>query len=441
MPGVSPRYTSWKKSTGRSGDLGQEDVSDLERFDPEIFRSIEAEMERQRRKINLIASENYASRAVLAAQGSVMTNKYAEGYPGRRYYSGCEAVDEAESIAIARAKDLFGCEHANVQPHAGAPANMAVYQAAIKPGETLMAMDLRCGGHLTHGSASNFSGMLYRVVHYGVDRESERLDYDDIAAIARAEKPRIIVAGGSSYSRVIDVEAFRRIADEVGALLMVDMAHFGGLVVGGVHPDPVPHADFVTGTTHKTLRGPRGGFILTREEFCHKVDAAVFPGIQGGPLMHVIAAKAVCFKEAAQPSFGSYAEAIVANSRALARKMESEGFRIVSGGTDTHLFLVDLRPAGITGREAQEILDSVDINVNMNEIPYDPTPPTVTSGIRLGTPAVTTRGMQPADMEELGGAIATALKSGGDARVLREVRESAGDLSARFPAYPYSPAV
>ncbi len=408
----------------------------LARFDPEIFRSLSLELDRERDKINLIASENYTSRAVLEAQASVLTNKYAEGYPGRRYYSGCEPADIAEALAVERAKELFGCEHANVQPHAGAQANMAAYQAAIKPGETLLAMDLRCGGHLTHGSAANFSGMLYKVVHYGVDRKTELLDYDRIAALARLEKPRIIVAGASAYPRTIDFAAFRSIADEVGALLMVDMAHFGGLVVGGVHPDPVPHADFVTGTTHKTLRGPRGGFVLTTDEYRERLDSSVFPGIQGGPLMHVIAAKAVCFKEAMAPEFKRYAETIVANSRALCRRIASEGFRIVSGGTDTHLFLVDLRPAGVSGKEAQDILDSVGINVNMNEIPYDETPPTVTSGIRIGTPAVTTRGMKPDDMEVLGDLISRALKSGDDESTLDAVRAEAADLISRFPIYP-----
>ncbi len=407
----------------------------LSRFDPEIFKAVDAELQRERRKINLIASENYASPAVLEAQGSVLTNKYAEGYPGCRYYSGCEMVDEAERLAIRRAEKLFGCEHANVQPHAGAPANMAVYQAALKPGETLMAMDLRCGGHLTHGSAANFSGRLYRVVHYGVDRKTEALDYDAIEKLARAETPRLIVAGGSSYPRTIDFEAFRRIADGVGARLMVDMAHFGGLVVGGAHPDPVPLADYVTGTTHKTLRGPRGGFVLTRSENGAAIDAAVFPGVQGGPLMHVIAAKAVCFKEALEPAFREYARTIVENARALAEKLASEGFRIVSGGTETHLFLVDLRSCGLTGRQAQDMLDSVDINVNMNEIPFDETPPTVTSGIRIGTPAVTTRGMKPGDMEQLGELISAVLKRGGDGGVMDRVKARVAELAGAFPVY------
>lgn len=409
--------------------------SPLARFDPDVARAINMELERERTRINLIASENYASPAVLEAQGSVLTNKYAEGYPGRRYYSGCEPVDLAESIAIERAKVLFGCEHANVQPHAGAQANMAVYHTVLEPGQTILAMDLRCGGHLTHGSPANFSGRLYRAVHYGVDRRTEMLDYEAIATLAETERPRLIVAGASAYPRALDFEAFRRIADSVGAALMVDMAHFGGLVVGGVHPDPVPHADFVTGTTHKTMRGPRGGFVLSKKEYCERLDAAVFPGTQGGPLMHVIAAKAVCFKEAMAPGFRIYQEDIVANARALCDKMATEGYRIVSGGTDTHLFLVNLQPQGISGREAQDVLESVGINVNMNEIPYDDTPPTVTSGIRLGTPAVTTRGMKPEHMEVLGGLISKALKNRGDEGSLGWVRAEARDLISAFPLY------
>jgi glycine hydroxymethyltransferase len=408
----------------------------LEQFDPEVFGALESELTREREFIDLIASENYASPAVLAAQGSILTNKYAEGYPDNRYYSGCEPVDLAESIAISRAKELFGSEHANVQPHAGAQANMAVYMTVLEPGDTLLAMDLRCGGHLTHGSPANFSGRLFRAVHYGVDPDTEVLDYDRIAEIAKAEKPRLIVAGASAYPRSLDFKAFREIADGVGALLMVDMAHFGGLVVGGVHPDPVPYADFVTGTTHKTLRGPRGGFVLSRAEHCHKLDATVFPGTQGGPLMHVIAAKAVCFKEAMQPEFKEYQKGIAANARALCEKMASEGFRMVSGGTDTHLFLVDLRPVGISGREAQDVLESVNINANMNEIPYDPTPPTVTSGIRIGTPAVTTRGMRPEHMDTLGGLISQALKNPADQKELRSVRALVKELVGAFPLYP-----
>lgn len=412
-----------------------EDGSELERFDPEIYAAVDGELQRERENINLVASENYASRAVLEAQGSVLTNKYAEGYPGRRYYPGCGPADDAESVAIARAKELFGCAHANVQPHAGAQANMIVYMAALEPGETILAMDLRCGGHLTHGSAANYSGMFYRAVHYGVDRATEVIDYDSVADIARREKPRVIVAGASAYPRKIDFEAFRRIADSVGAMLMVDMAHFGGLVVGGVHPDPVPVSDFVTGTTHKTMRGPRGGFVLCREEHADRVDAAAFPGTQGGPLMHVIAAKAVCFKEAMTPEFRRYQERIAENAVALCEKMAEEGFRIVSGGTETHLFLVDLRPLGISGREAQAVLESVGICANMNEIPYDETPPTITSGIRIGTPAVTTRGMGPAEMDELGALISTALKERDSKDTLDRIRVRSRELADAFPIY------
>ena len=404
--------------------------------DPEVFVSINAELSRERSSINLIASENYASMAVLAAQGSLLTNKYAEGYPGKRYYSGCAPVDVAESLAVDRAKKLFGCEHANVQPHAGAGANLAAYMTALDPGEIIMAMDLRCGGHLTHGSPFNFSGIIYRTVHYGVDKETEALDYDAIRAQARARRPKLIVAGASAYSRMIDFKAFREIADEVDAMLMVDMAHFGGLVVGGVHPDPVPYADFVTGTTHKTLRGPRGGFVLSRGGYREKLDATVFPGTQGGPLMHVIAAKAVCFREAMRPEFKEYARAIVDNASVLCGVIAAEGFRIVSGGTQTHLFLVDLRPFGISGREAQDVLESLGINVNMNEIPYDPQPPTVTSGIRIGTPAVTTRGMGTAEMERIGSLISLALKSRSSEAALAEVRAGVRELTEAFPVYP-----
>lgn len=404
--------------------------------DPEVFVSINAELSRERSSINLIASENYASMAVLAAQGSLLTNKYAEGYPGKRYYSGCAPVDVAESLAVDRAKKLFGCEHANVQPHAGAGANLAAYMTALDPGEIIMAMDLRCGGHLTHGSPFNFSGIIYRTVHYGVDKETEALDYDAIRAQARARRPKLIVAGASAYSRMIDFKAFREIADEVDAMLMVDMAHFGGLVVGGVHPDPVPYADFVTGTTHKTLRGPRGGFVLSRGGYREKLDATVFPGTQGGPLMHVIAAKAVCFREAMRPEFKEYARAIVDNASVLCGVIAAEGFRIVSGGTQTHLFLVDLRPFGISGREAQDVLESLGINVNMNEIPYDPQPPTVTSGIRIGTPAVTTRGMGTAEMERIGSLISLALKSRSSEGALAEVRAGVRELTEAFPVYP-----
>ena len=410
--------------------------SGLMRVDPEIRAAIRLELDRERENINLIASENYASIAVLEAQGSVMTNKYAEGYPGRRYYSGCEAVDMAENLATRRARELFNCQHANVQTHSGSQANMAVYMTALEPGDTMMAMDLRCGGHLTHGASFNFSGVFYRSVHYGLDGDTEMLDYDRIADMAAREKPRLIVAGASAYPRTIDFAAFREIADSVGAALMVDMAHFGGLVVGGVHPDPVPYSDFVTGTTHKTMRGPRGGLVLTRERYRERLDAAVFPGIQGGPLMHAIAAKAVCFKEAMTPEFKRYQEMIVANCRALCDKMASEGFRMVSGGTDTHLFLVDLRPDGITGREAQDVLDSVGINVNKNEVPFDETPPTVTGGIRIGTPAITTRGMLPEHMDALGQMISRTLKNRDDREALIAIRSEVRELSSSFPLYP-----
>lgn len=408
----------------------------LSRLDQEVSHAISLELARERDKINLIASENYAPPAVLEATGSVLTNKYAEGYPERRYYSGCENVDMVERLAVERAKTLFESEHANVQPHAGALANMAVYFCALEPGDTLMAMDLTCGGHLTHGAGFNFSGLLYRAVHYGVDRKTERIDYDRVAAIAAKERPGLIIAGGSSYPRTIDFKAFRDIADSVGALLMVDMAHFCGLVAGKVHPDPVPYADFVTSTTHKTLRGPRGGFILCRGSFAERLDTAVFPGTQGGPLMHVIAAKAVCFQEAMKPRFARYQQHVVANARALADALAAVGFRIVSGGTDTHLFLIDLKGKGITGREAQDVLDSVDINVNMNEIPYDDAPATVTSGIRIGTPAVTSRGMRPEHMELLGGLISRALNGRSDTSVLLEVRGRVRELTVAFPVYP-----
>jgi len=416
--------------------LKESGSSRLFKADPEVAKAVRLELEREQGKINLIASENYASLAVLEAQGSILTNKYAEGYPGRRYYSGCEAVDMAEELAVSRAKELFGCEYANVQPHSGSQANQAVYLSALKHGDTLMAMDLSCGGHLSHGSPSNFSGVFFRAVHYGVDRRTEMLDYDQVAELARAEKPRMIVAGASSYPRCLDFKAFGEIAESVGALLMVDMAHFGGLVVGRVHPDPVPYADFVTGTTHKTLRGPRGGLVLSRGTYGDSLDSAVFPGMQGGPLMHAIAAKAVCFNEAMSPEFKVYQETIVANCRALCEKMMEEGFRIVSGGTETHLFLIDLRPNGITGREAQDSLCSVGVNVNMNEIPYDEMPPTVTSGIRIGTPAVTTRGMRPEHMEALGALISHVLKNRDRQSVLDAARSEAEEMISAFPIYP-----
>lgn len=408
----------------------------LEDIDAEVAEILRLELNREKSKLNLIASENYTSPAVLKVQGSILTNKYAEGYPGRRYYSGCEFVDRAEALAISRLNRLYGSEYCNVQPHAGSQANMAVYLVALKPGDKLMAMDLKCGGHLTHGSPANFSGKLFDVTHYGVDRKTEEIDYDVVADIAKAESPKLIVAGASAYPKKLDFKAFREIADSVGAALMVDMAHFAGLVAGGVHPDPVPYSEFVTGTTHKTLRGPRGGFILARDQFGEKINSSIFPGTQGGPLMHAIAAKAVCFQEAMMPEFKEYQRTIVDNCRALCDKIASEGFRIVAGGTETHLFLVDLRANGISGHDAQVLLDSININVNMNEIPYDETPPTVTSGIRIGTPSVTTRGMKPEDMDALGGIIAAALKNRSNESALNELKSKVLELTKAFPIYP-----
>ena len=383
----------------------------LERTDPEIADIVRRETERQNTTIQLIASENFTSPAVLAAQGSVLTNKYSEGYPSKRYYGGNFVVDEAEELARTRACALFGADHANVQPHSGANANMAAYLALLDPGDTVMGMRLDQGGHLTHGSPVNFSGRLYRFVAYGVDDTSETLDYDAVRELAVAERPRMIVAGATAYPRTIDFAAFRSIADEVGALLMVDAAHIAGLVAGGAHPTPVPHADLVTFTTHKTLRGPRAGAIVCREEYAAAIDKAVFPGLQGGPLMHVVAAKAVAFREAAQPSFRDYAAQIVRNARALAEALAGEGFRIVSGGTDNHLMLVDLRAFGVTGKVAQESLDRAGITTNKNAIPNDPEKPFVTSGLRLGTAAVTTAGMGEPEMAEIASLIARVLRA------------------------------
>ncbi len=407
----------------------------LAEVDPEIFQAIQNEVHRLQNKLQMIASENYTPLAVLEAQGSVMTIKYAEGYPGRRYYGGCEFVDVAENLAIERAKKLFGAEHANVQPHSGTQANMAVYFAVLKPGDTILAMDLAHGGHLTHGSPANFSGKLFNFVHYGVHPKTELIDYDQVRDLARKHRPKMIVAGASAYPREIDFRPFREICDEVGAYLCVDMAHFAGLVVGGVHQSPVPHAEFVTSTTHKTLRGPRGAFILCREEFAKAIDSTVMPGIQGGPLMHVIAAKAVCFKLAMEPEFKEYQRQIVRNSRALAAVLQEEGLRLVSGGTDTHLLLVDLNPLGITGKEAERLLDEVGIVVNKNLIPFDTRGPTVTSGIRIGTPAVTSRGMKEAEMEEIGRIIARVLKNPHDEKVKAEAQAQVRELCQRFPIY------
>ncbi|HKF91602.1 MAG TPA: serine hydroxymethyltransferase [Acidimicrobiia bacterium] len=404
--------------------------------DPELAEIVGREIERQNTTIQLIASENFTSLAVLAAQGSVLTNKYSEGYPGKRYYGGNYVVDDAEELARDRACALFGTDHANVQPHSGASANMAAYMALLDPGDKVMGMRLDQGGHLTHGSPVNFSGRLYDFVAYGVDDETETLDYDRIRDLARRERPKMIVAGATAYPRIIDFAAFREIADEVGALFLVDAAHIAGLVVGGAHPSPAPYADVITLTTHKTLRGPRAGCILCREQYAAAIDKAVFPGLQGGPLMHVIAAKAVAFHEAAQPGFGEYAAGIVRNAQALASGLDGEGFRIVSGGTDNHLMLVDLRPFGVTGKQAQEALDGAGITVNKNAIPNDPEKPFVTSGLRLGTAAVTTAGMGEPEMGEIATLIATVLRKTGDDAVASDVRDAAARLCSKYTPYP-----
>lgn len=407
----------------------------LKAKDPEVYRCILAELTRERNTLELIASENFTSIAVMEAQGSVLTNKYAEGYPGRRYYGGCEFVDQAESLAIERAKDLFGAEHANVQPHSGSQANMAVYFAVLQPGDVVMGMDLAHGGHLTHGSRVNFSGMLYHFVPYGVDEKTETIDYVALEKKALEVHPKLIVTGGSAYPRFIDFERMRAICDKVGAYLMVDMAHFAGLVAAGIHPNPVPYAHFVTTTTHKTLRGPRGGIVLCKKEFAQAVDKALFPGIQGGPLMHVIAAKAVALGEAKTPEFVAYHKQVVRNAQALAEALKEQGYRLVSGGTDTHLLLVDLRNLNITGKEAEHLLDQVGITVNKNVIPFDPQKPTVTSGIRLGTPACTTRGMKEEEMRSIAHLIDTALRGRNNPEVLEKVRNAVLDLCTRFPLY------
>jgi len=414
-------------------------VIELERVDPEIFGAIENERRRQVEKIELIASENYTSQAVLEAVGSVLTNKYAEGYPGHRYYGGCEWVDVAESLAIERANALFGSQHANVQPHAGAQANMAAYAAVLKPGDTVLGMALDQGGHLTHGSPVNFSAQLYRFVAYGVKRDDETIDYDALEALAKEHRPKLIVAGATAYSRFFDFPRMRAIADSVGALLMVDMAHFAGLVAAGEHPSPVPHAQIVTTTTHKTLRGPRGGMILCTEEYAKAVDKAVFPYAQGGPLMHVIAGKAVALKEAATPEFKVYAKQIRANARTLAASLTKAGLRVVSGGTDNHLMLVDVRPMSLTGKGAEKLLDAVGITVNKNTIPYDPQKPGTASGIRIGTPAVTTRGMREAEMERIGSLIARALREGKDETIAKQIADEVLDLTRRFPVPGITP--
>ncbi len=408
----------------------------LEATDPEIADVIRREIERQNTTIQLIASENFTSLAVMAAQGTVLTNKYSEGYPAKRYYGGNFVIDDAEELARDRACELFGADHANVQPHSGATANMAAYFALLDPGDTVMGMPLDQGGHLTHGAPPNFSAKLFNFVGYGLDNTTELLDYEAMARTARECKPKMIVAGATAYPRIIDFEAFRTVADEVGALLMVDAAHIAGLIAGGAHPSPVPHADVVTFTTHKTLRGPRAGAIVCREQYAAAIDKSVFPGLQGGPLMHVIAAKAVAFKEALLPSFRDYAAQIVRNASALADALTAEGFRIVSGGTDNHLMLVDLRPFGVTGKVAQEALDQAGITTNKNTIPNDPEKPFVTSGLRLGTASVTTAGMGEPEMVEIAALIARVLRAPADVAVAREVKDAAARLCSKFTPYP-----
>src|SRR5262252_1788907 len=404
--------------------------------DPQIAAAIDNETRRQHEGLELIASENFVSEAVLEAAGSVFTNKYAEGYPGKRYYGGCEFADVVENLARDRAKQLFGAEHANVQPHAGSQANMEAYAAVLQPGETILGLNLAHGGHLTHGHHLNFSGKTYKIIPYGVTRESETIDYDELEKLAEKQHPRLIIGGGSAYPRTIDFARMRAIADGVGALYLVDMAHFAGLVAGGAHPSPVPHAHIVTSTTHKTLRGPRSGMILSKAEFAQAIDKVVFPGMQGGPLVHIMAAKAVCFHEAMQPEFRAYASQVVANAKVLAQALAAEGFRIISGGTDTHLMLVDVFSKGMLGSEAEKTLGDAGITVNKNAIPFDTNPPLKPSGIRIGTPALTTRGMKQADMRQVGKWISEGLHNRNDAGVLTKIRKQVMELAESFPLYP-----
>jgi glycine hydroxymethyltransferase len=408
----------------------------LSEADPEIAAAIDNETRRQHEGLELIASENFVSEAVLEAAGSVFTNKYAEGYPGKRYYGGCEYADVVENLARDRAKQLFGAEHANVQSHSGSSANMEAYSAVLQPGDTILGLNLAHGGHLTHGHHLNFSGKTYKIVPYGVTKDSETIDYDDLEKLAEKERPKLIIGGGSAYPRIIDFARMRQIADKVGALYVVDMAHFAGLVAGGAHPSPVPHSHIVTSTTHKTLRGPRAGMILSRQEFATAIDKVVFPGMQGGPLMHIIAAKAVCFREALQPSFRDYARQVVANAKVLAETLAGEGFRIISGGTDTHLMLVDVFSKGMLGSEAEKALGDAGITVNKNAIPFDTNPPMKPSGIRIGTPALTTRGMKEPEMKQVGHWIAQALNSRNDASALSRIRREVLELADAFPLYP-----
>jgi glycine hydroxymethyltransferase len=408
----------------------------LAEVDPQVATAIDNEVRRQHEGLELIASENFVSEAVLEAMGSVFTNKYAEGYPGKRYYGGCEFADVVEDLARERAKKLFGAEHANVQPHAGSQANMEAYAAVLQPGDTILGLNLAHGGHLTHGHHLNFSGKTYKIVPYGVTKESETIDYDDLEKLAEKEHPKLIIGGGSAYPRIIDFARMRKIADKVGALYLVDMAHFAGLVAGGVHPSPVPHAQIVTTTTHKTLRGPRAGMILCKSEYAAPIDKTVFPGMQGGPLVHIIAAKAVCFQEAMQPEFREYARQIVANAKVLADTLAADGFRIISGGTDTHLMLVDVFSKGMLGSEAEKALGEAGVTVNKNAIPFDTNPPMKPSGIRIGTPALTTRGMKEGEMRQIGHWIFEALHHRTDASVLGRVRRQVLDLADAFPLYP-----
>jgi len=410
-------------------------IDHVRKTDPEIAAALDGEIERQRNKLEMIASENFTSRAVMEACGSVMTNKYAEGYPGKRYYGGCQFVDQSETLAIDRAKKLFGADHANVQPHSGSQANFAAYVAFVKPGDTIMGLNLSHGGHLTHGSPVNVSGLYFKFVSYGVRQDNETIDFDQVRSLAKENKPKLIVTGATAYPRTIDFVKFREICDEVGAALMVDMAHIAGLVAAGLHPSPVPLSEVVTSTTHKTLRGPRAGLILCKEPFAKQIDKAVFPGIQGGPLEHIIAGKAICFKEAMTPEFKQYQEQIVRNAKALAEGLQKTGLRLVSGGTDNHLVLVDLRPYKITGKIAETVLDEVGITVNKNTIPFDPEKPFVTSGIRIGTPALTTRGMKEAEMQTIAGLIGRVLKDPADEQSKQAASQTIAGLCRQFPLY------
>ncbi len=410
-------------------------MTELNKLDPDVAKHLELELNRQRENIELIASENFVSKAVLEALGSIATNKYAEGYPGKRYYGGCEFLDVVEQLAIYRAKELFASDMANVQPHSGAQANLSAYFSILEPGDTIMGMNLSHGGHLTHGHPLSISGRYFKVVPYGVNESTETIDYDEMEKIASEAKPKVIVAGASAYPRFIDFERIARIAKSVGAYLMVDMAHIAGLVATNLHPSPVPHADIVTSTTHKTLRGPRGGLIVAKKELSKEINKAVFPGIQGGPLMHVIAAKAVCFKEAAQPEFKTYQEQVLKNAKVLAKSLQGMGLRIVSGGTDNHLMLVDLRSKGLSGAEAESLMESIHITINKNSIPFDTAPPLKPSGIRLGTPAVTTRGMKEPEMEQIANIIGRVLTHKDDAKVIEQAKAEVSELTKRFPLY------